>query len=360
MSRLEPKYPYLGVKRLGWIMRSWHHNRISDAHASKMLRLWLGMEFKGYMDEKGRISSMYFNEIRKYLSYKTVMELIDDIRRSQSFFIFGSGEEDIQGIASPLWFVFDKNIDKKLLSGSIRPGLSTEDNLDDGSRKSSRKCDSSNINIYNYPTGGNPDGLSLREGVDENTKDAQQINRDKSEARRVVREYFRWVQQQTDEDHKALVNDILLKLMEPRNLKGELIENQQLNREDAARVLNILFSSVLPDVLSPRDKFFEAQFMKHPEKRIYWMRNLMKKNGYKHIARARELFSRRKDVVLELEQQEQAAREEQNRPLSPYEWQDAQGQRWYRWQGSRLTIPADAPLRPGDAVQWNRIVKEWR
>lgn len=360
MSRLEPKYPYLGVKRLGWIMRSWHHNRISDAHASKMLRLWLGMEFKGYMDEKGRISVRYMTEIRKYLGYPNLQDFQTDMYRSGAFYLLAQNGE-LVCFASPVWYEYIEKDIYKLLPGSL---VLKEDGIQDSEagfgQEFGQKSAPSNINIYNYPTGGNPDGLSLREGVDENTKDAQQINRDKSEARRVVRDYFRWVQQQTDEDHKALVNDILLKLMEPRNLKGELIESQQLNREDAARVLNILFSSVLPDVLSPRDKFFEAQFMKHPEKRIYWMRNLMKKNGYKHIARARELFSRRKDVVLELEQQEQAAREEQNRPLSPYEWQDAQGQRWYRWQGSRLTIPADAPPRPGDAVQWNRIVKEWR
>lgn len=360
MARLEPKFPYLGVKRLGWIMRTWHHNKITDAHASKMLRLWLGTEFTGYMDEKGRIAARYMTEIRKYLGYSNLLDFQNDLTRTCSFYLMGQ-DGNLCFIASPVWYEFDEKDNYKLLPGSlVQKGDGIQDSEAGFGQKIGQTSALSNINIYNYPTGGNPDGLPLREGGDENTKDALEIKRDKGEARRVVREYFRWVQKQTDEDHKAMVNDILLKLMEPRNLKGELIESRQLNREDAARVLNILFSTVLPDVLSSRDKFFEAQFMKHPEKRIYWMRNLMKNYGHKHIARARELFARRKDVVLEMEQQELAAREEHNRPLSPYEWQDAQGQRWYRWQGCRSSIPPDAPPRPGEDCQWNRIVKEWR
>lgn len=352
MARLEPKFPYLGVKRLGWIMRTWHHNKITDAHTSKMLRLWLGSEFTGYMDEKGWISVRYIADIRRYLGYSDNLSFLGDLTRTCSFYLLGS-DGTLSCFSSPLWHELNDAEKVGLMPGSLVPDIADQ-------QISAQTSAASNINIYNYPTGGNPDGLPLREGGDENTKDALEIKRDKGEARRVVREYFRWVQKQTDEDHKAMVNDILLKLMEPRNLKGELIESRQLNREDAARVLNILFSTVLPDALSSRNEFFGAKYMKYPEKRIYWMRNLMKNYGHKHIARARELFTRRKDVVLEMEQQELAAREEQNRPLSPYEWQDAQGQRWYRWQGCRSSIPPDAPPRPGEDCQWNRIVKEWR
>ena len=360
MARLEPKYPYLGVKRLGWMMREWHRNGVTDAHSAKMLRLWLGGEFTGYMDEKGRIAVRYLNEIRKYLNYPSSKNMIDDICRTESFYLFGAEDHSIHFIASPTWCIVEEKDEHLLLGYSFRSRKDGTLSGQEMSQEMSQTFDANNINRYNNPTGGNPDGLPLCEGVSGNPKDALQIKRDKSEARRVVREYFHWVQQQTDEDHKALVNDMLLKLMEPRNLKGELIESQLLNREDAARVLNILLSTVLPDALSSRDKFFEAQFMAHPEKRIYWMRNLMKAYSCKYIARARELFTRRKDAVMEMEQQERTEQEEQHRPLSPHEWQDTQGQRWYRWQGSRLSIPPDAPPRPGDAVQWNRIVKEWR
>ena len=235
----------------------------------------------------------------------TCKELLDDIGRSLSFYILGDDTGQVQAILSPIWQDYDKNADKKLLPNSLRVKVQAEDGTSDFSRILGRKCDVSNINIYNNPTGGNPDGFSLREEGGEKPKDALEIKRDRGEACRVVREYFRWVRQQTDADHQSLVNDLLLRLMEPRDCKGELIESQCLSRDDAQHVLSVLFTQVLPDRLSRQDKFFEAKYMAHPEKRIYWMRNLMKSYAYKHIACARELWLRRKDVVLELEQQRQ-------------------------------------------------------
>ena len=118
MKTLQPRRQELDLLTLARQLRMWRSYHIPDAHALKLLKLWLGFEFMDLMDDFGRIPVPYFNEVRRRLGYKTFMNLLADIRRCQSFYIVGNSEQDITAIFSPVWHRYEE-ADGMLLSGSI-------------------------------------------------------------------------------------------------------------------------------------------------------------------------------------------------------------------------------------------------
>ena len=64
-------------------------------------------------------------------------------------------------------------------------------------------------------------------------------------------------------------------------------------------------------------------------------------------------------LTRELEEQRQKARE--YRPLSPFEWMDAERQiRYYDDPlDGKVELPANAPPRPSETAVWNILSCEW-
>lgn len=366
------------------MLRQWHSNGLTEARITKMQRLWLGSDFTAYMDDEGRIAAQYLNDVRRILKYKSIKELTDDICRTLSFYLIGSSETGLKYIVSNLWSMFDKERMGTLLPGSSKAYSETTLEKKSASRKLLAKCDAynrDNISIINNPTGGDPDGLALSEpgedgivfGEDvagfekEQTRHTdtnsgmlhskEKILRNLSEGRRVAREYLAWVRQQTDTNHQDWVNECLLRITQSRDMEGQKTE---LTDEQGNEVLNILLQEVLPYELAKRDTFFKGAFMKTPASRIYWLRNLTRHYGKGFFVQARQRWNRRKDRLQSLRLKEQREQLRQNRPISPYEWQDAEGRRWYLQRGCRASIPASAPPRPTEQHEWVPYCNEWR
>ena len=140
---MEPIRPYFYWNQLGRQLKVWHHVcHISDAHASKLLRLWLGYEFTDLMDEFGRIPVMNFNEMRQRMGFAKYKAMMDCIRASRSFGIVGNDEEHVSAIYSPVWHNYEA-ADGKLLSGSYK---------DEDSQKSTQDFESLNNNTINKTT----------------------------------------------------------------------------------------------------------------------------------------------------------------------------------------------------------------
>ena len=191
MKTLQPRRQELDLLTLARQLRMWRSYHIPDAHALKLLKLWLGFEFMDLMDDFGRIPVPYFNEVRRRLGYKTFMNLLADIRRCQSFYIVGDSGQDITAIFSPVWHRYEE-ADGMLLSGSITLK---------SAQSSVVKCDEFKV-LYNQviPTGSNATAFSKEEKEVSQGDELNPENRDRNRLarRNLIREYFEWVRRKED------------------------------------------------------------------------------------------------------------------------------------------------------------------
>ena len=92
--------------------------------------------------------------------------------------------------------------------------------------------------------------------------------------------------------------------------------------------------------------------------RIIWLQNLIKtRYGEKLIQQAAQKLG--ETLLKNLEEHRKKLRE--FRPVSPFEWKDADKDiRYYDDPiDGKVEIPADAPPRPCDTAIWNILSKEW-
>lgn len=347
---IEPRRPQVGWNHLGRQLKMWRSYHIVDAHALKLLRLWIGYEFLDLMDEFGRFPIYNLNEIRRRLGYKYTSLMIDDIRISKSFYIVGNSESDITAIFSPVWHFYDPQ-DGQLLSGSSCTEESQNESQNGGYSK--------NIYNKNNPTGGN--ATAITEGAIPAIDETENMKREAIVRRHMVRDYFTWMQRQTNPEHQSLIDDILFRIRNPRNRNGEVLKDQVLDDAQAREVFQIMIDSCLVPYFQTREEFFKPTYIQHPEKRVFWLTNLFKRYSGNFIIRARRQWQR---THKELEAQAQVIADQQQmqyRPRSPYEWEDPDGFRWYLSPtGVKLMIPADAEPRPSDSATFNYISRTWK
>jgi len=389
---IEPRRPCLYWNHLGRQLKMWKTYKVTDSHSIKLLRLWLGYDFINLMDQLGIFRSTDFNTIRKMLGFANIQVMLEEIIKSKSFFLLGISLDKVDAFYSPIWHEYSPE-DGQLLNASI-------------SQENSQAFDCSKKYIIKniYPTGGNSVEL-IRESIHEkestNNRGLQgghplsdnenstnfrglqggrplsendnpeqpisdyetslaQRDHERMYKRRIVREYFQWCEKQTDDDHVAMIDDIKRRIQKPRNHKGEVIKEMILSDAETDEVWNVLIDTQLVPNFADREKFFKTEYMHHPEKRVWWMKAFFSKFASQMLITARKNWSRRKLEIVQSEANAQKEAEMLNRPISPYEWQDPQGARWYITpKGERQPIPAEAEPRPSETSTFNYIKGQW-
>lgn len=347
-SKIEPKIANHSIDYLGRKLRVWKKMKLSDTHALKVLRLWLGYEFIDVMDAKGRISVFFFNEVRRRLGYKLMEDMMTQLKRSESFYIVGKNENEIDYIASTNWYQYDH------CDGVLLPGSYIEKPVANGVAFSNALM-TKNID---YPTGGNGTPFSCEEEALKNDPVAE-IDRTVHQRKQIVKDYFLWVREQTDGDHASLMSDIRYALKTPRDKQGAIIADKVLGDEEADMALEILLTEVMPQTFYTRDDFFKESYMKNPAARLWWMKGFFRKYARKQYARTRYLLEKRiKDITVERIRQDEQ-NERNNHPLSPFEWMSADGTRKYDFKGCVYIIPKDAPVRTDENRFYSNMIKKW-
>lgn len=341
----------LNIEFIGRQLKLWKSYKVSDSYAIKLLKLWLGYETRDLMDELGRYPAQSFNELRRRFTYSSTAKFLDSVRQCRSFFAVGLENGTITHIFSPVFHLYEESDGYLIFSG-------TE------SQDCAHNCDVSiSENIYINTTVGNAEAFSPGgEGGGLAVKGEGLKGVDNKKVRQgIVRDYFKWMETMGDGGHKAFIADIKNRICNPRNKKGEIVEDLKLTVQQGDEVYRILTDRVLTDYLSRKDPFFRDDYLAHPEKRIYWMTNLMKRYGFGFLKDARNLWQRQHvDIEAAAASKLQEA-ERKYRPVSEFEWMDADGTRWFEDRlGKALTIPADAPPRPSLTSTYIQFKKEWR
>ena len=348
MAKLEPRRPQIRWNHLGRQLKLWRSYHINEVHCNKLLRLWVGYEFLDLLDEFGRIPVQCFNEARRRLGYKTSSLMLDDVRRCRSFYLVGINENQQTAIFSPIWRNYDP-IDGMLLTGSIPVEESHSE-----SQPGDYSIEDNKIEVL---TGGNTTVFSTEGCPEDETANMKRITLAR---RRIVKDYFTWLQRQQDSDHRYLYDDIIYRLCNPKKRTGEKIAELTLTPEQGKEAFQILVDDFLVPYFQTREDFFKKGYMEKPETRIHWLKNFFRHYAGDSICKARKRWRHRSKELEAQAIADAAEMQMQYRPRSPHEWEDSDGNRWYVAQnGSHMMIPEEAEPRPSAEAQYNSIAKRW-
>ena len=358
---IQPAMPYITWEHLGRKLKVWRRNGLSDGHCLKLLRLWVGYEFRDLMDSRGRYPQKKLNDIRQRLGYARLAPLLSDLRRCNSFYLTGKDEEVPDFVISVAWHNWEMS-DGTLLPGSCEPIVSVEklakdDNCQDGqfSHTFSHKCDRY-LNNYNITdtTVGIADANSLSgDGLSE-------LNHERKMKMQVIRDYFHGLETCPDAEHRGLLTTIKQMIAHPCDTHQKPLQEFRFTEQEVDDIWNILADKVLPMYFVNREKFFLPAYMEEPEKRIYWMQRTFPKYTRSTVLTAIRIWQKKGRELEALHIREAQEKIRQNRPFSEFEWLEADQNRYYLNQiNQRMPIPADAPPRPSDNCDWNYIRQQW-
>lgn len=351
----QPVIPLHNVEYLGRRMLVWRRNHINDSNACKLMRFWLGYEFRHLMDGQGRIAVMNISHCSKQLGYKVSVKFLEQIKHSRSFLLVNDTDGKLLFVASPVWYKYDPK-DGVLDAASLK---NADGNLG-GNLGGIYEDKYMNIN----PTGGNAEAFSSGEEQTGGMAAALMTEEEKALFRQRysdVRKYFRWLLAQKDADHAGLVGDIVYRLQNPLARDGKVMKEKTVGEAEAREMLKILLLEVMPQYFAKREQFFRHDYVGHPEKRIWWMKNFFRNHASSYYSQARRKWESCRKAQLSKAYEQQQQQIEQHRPISPHEWQNPETLlRFYRYDGSVRQIPEAAPPRPDEDSYWNKFNNNWK
>ncbi len=219
----EPSRPYLGIRSIYFLFKLWNRNHLSETRCFKLFQLYIGYRLQDYMDKEGRYPKCFFTLIKRELGYKTTDQLIDDVRRSQSFLLMGNDPHCPDFICTPIWYA---EITNSGIFDAIFP---------------SKSCGNS-YNIYNNTLpGGTSYELPLSGGKPSDVK------HDADDRRKVVQAYFRWMLAQSDSKYLELV---------------QLMNDQIRRHVELRHAANLKFPTTDEEIALARDVDAEGRYPK--------------------------------------------------------------------------------------------------
>ena len=343
---MQPITQLLYWNHLGHLLRVWRSRRVSEAHAHKVLRLYLGYEFTDLMDKSGRYPVYSFNEIRRRLCLRSNELMLDIIRRSRSFYVAGTEAGTVMSVSSPIWHIYDA-ADGRLFVGPADGTVS---------EKLSEKLSSGELLINNKinTTVGNSDELALT-GKSNDTRDWCLVERDQVAARHLVADYFDRLERSSDLSQRSIIDQMMRQCMAAKDADGHPLTEAQ-----ALDLMHLMISTQLVPYFSRRQDFFSDSYMAHPEKRAYWMQAFVRRYMKQHLTRALQLWNRKQRALEQRQRDEHLTALRSVRPHSPHEWTEPDGVRYYLDPSDGVTaIPPDMPPRPSPDAIINPHTRQW-
>lgn len=375
----ETRYPSVYIDRLGRQLTLWEKYGLSATHSMRLLRLWLGYKLTNLMDTKGRYTFHSFNQLRQIVGYRSIQEMIADIKISKSFVLLSCDidttllkdhtiftpcrpereyQNHVTAFFSPYWHKWEKT-DGNVLPGSI-----------DECCKCNCKCNDIDNNTLDNKTlsGGTAEaeaaGLPAAMELAEEALTIEQVEAiEQLELKQQIREvklYFRKLASNEDKRQHEPIEWLMMRLTQPVNPPPGKMKGYGLSHDEASQALEVLIDSELAQHFARDKNFMAPDRIAKPENRIYQVTNYIKKYSGPMLKNAVKRWKKRA-AERQREQERRAEElEKLNRPLSPHEWQDREGIRWMEdSRGNVMRVPDQAPPRPSADAMWNYLDGKW-
>lgn len=363
---LKPLSTSVNAAMLHRMILHWKQAEVSPLQINKMLQLYLGEIH--WMDNTGKYPAVNFYEMRKSLKFKTTELFLKCIIKCMGFgIIYNSKEHNYKNIAafySPLWHSTNDGTYIEV----------TEGNLNFSSKKRQKALSlggSHTKNIYNI---NNNLSMTPSEEAQQGKDSCNQGDLPENCNLDAIKEFIeklpsdaaacqiiiKPINEYTEQKFPTL-KACCYEASNDTNLGGN---DTKLDSNDSPKPSTILpnpatlrfLSHYLLTYLNARAKTYATR---DHDGRIYWISNLIKYD-FMH-----KMMDRAVSDFIKQHGGSERAMQQQNRPLSPYEYQDPlTHQRLYDFTNQdgkpcQARIPANAAPRPSDTVYWNKFSKTW-
>lgn len=351
---LKPLSTSVNAAMLHRMILHWKQAEVTPVQINKMLLLYLG-EIP-WMDNTGKYPAVNFYEISRCLKFKSTELFLKCLAKCKGFGIIfnnkGQGIKDIGAFYSPLWHSTNDGIYYEVTNGDLH----FSKNVDKKPQLHTGSASMINNNIYNNPKSTPTAAAELEEKNLLQTKENKDCNEE------AIKEFIKKL---------YLDSTACQTIIKPINEYTEQkIPSLKCSSDDASTS----FPGANQDAIkaNPATKrFLEHYLLKHLcqnikkfaiktfDGRIYWISNLIKYD-FMH-----QMMDRAVSDFIKQHGGSERAMQQQNRPLSPYEYQDPlTHQRLYDFTNQagkqcQARIPANAAPRPSDTVYWNKFSKTW-
>ena len=350
------------------MIHQWKARGISDSACLKLLDLYLGLP--PYMTAEGIYPLRNFYQISQSLKTTHTTILLENIRKCGTFgLVWDENHSKLLGFYSPLWQQVQKkgtaqNTDSVAGSATTvaspattAANLATADNnilyninnnISPSENSLENSLENSSENLSEIPSEISLENLS--ENPSKNLSEIPLENPDGTphgdeapKASSSAKEFFHRINANPKEKQAILVPII-----------DRIATDRNYTRRRALDALVILVNEFLIPNFDAQSTFAKTSH----NGRIIWLQNLIKtRYGEKLIQQAAQKLG--ETLLKNLEERRKKLRE--FRPVSPFEWKDADKDiRYYDDPiDGKVEIPADAPPRPCDTAIWNILSKEW-
>ena len=350
------------------MIHQWKARGISDSACLKLLDLYLGLP--PYMTAEGIYPLRNFYQISQSLKTTHTTILLENIRKCGTFgLVWDENHSKLLGFYSPLWQQVQKkgtaqNTDSVAGSATTvaspattAANLATADNnilyninnnISPSENSLENSLENSSENLSEIPSEISLENLS--ENPSKNLSEIPLENPDGTphgdeapKASSSAKEFFHRINANPKEKQAILVPII-----------DRIATDRNYTRRRALDALVILVNEFLIPHFDAQSTFAKTSH----NGRIIWLQNLIKtRYGEKLIQQAAQKLG--ETLLKNLAERRKKLRE--FRPVSPFEWKDADKDiRYYDDPiDGKVEIPADAPPRPCDTAIWNILSKEW-
>lgn len=358
---------------LGRMIKQAERKGMSAAAIMRLLKLYIGTDTHGLLNEWGVYMQCNFNQLASVLKVKSPTELIQQVRESE-WFIVGVCPPAQRRFYSLVWFASPLFIDEKELSVQLtrddtpqEPLAPLTDEVMLGglfTSGSTPEMDSQNgpVNcIINY-TGKQYIILSGRKQQAASGTSASPET--KTPAKRKLPETVRdqIVTQFIDEVrhsdvHKPMFEGILNMLSNPMKDGIPMTGVERFSQSEAREILRILMYCHVKPYFMDSERFFNTQSFTN---RVAWLQSLLYSGyGKRLLGKAKVQYKRTSNRKHRQEQITDLQQRRSNRPLSPHEWMEDNRRYYQDSLDGIVELPSDAPPRPTDTSHWNFVSLVW-
>lgn len=368
----------LPVPELGRMIKQAERDGLSATAIMRLLKLYLGTDTHGLLNEWGVYMQCNFNQLASVLKMKSPTELIRYVRQS-GWFIVGECPPanrkfyPIVWFASPI-FLDEKELTLQLASDTVpqEPLAPLTDDVMLGGLFSSPNAlpatptlDSQNgpVNcIINY-TGKQYIILSGRKqqaasGAPSGTETATPATKRKlpeNVREQIVVQFIEEVRR--SDIHKPMFDSILTMLTNPMKDGKPIPRAEKFSQSEAREILRILMYCHIKPYFMDSDRFFNTQSFTN---RVAWLQSLLFSGyGKRLLNKAKVQYKRTCNRKQRQEQMVVMENRRSNRPHSPHEWLDNDRRYYEDSLDGVVEIPLDAPPRPSAACHWNFVSLIW-
>lgn len=349
---MKPLQNHITISQMGKNIKQLEEKHFSGPQSIRLLKLLLGVDVQMLLTTEGIYHANGFYQISRMLRYQHLHTMLKEIQDSGLFIIgWNKTETQILWFASPLYLSVE-DVKKHSETQPADDGNAVSNDAELGGLFSGSFTSNITGKVNGLPPA--PPSIIALTGkivLPGGTAPAKACatlpsHRTLSKAERDVA-YEKWLRSLTDESAQILFEETRKRV---RSVVG-------CEEDEAKEIFRSMMCVKLKERFIVQDRFFTAK----AEGRLAWLTNVLKHSSIDRVIKETARYVQKKHQKQSAQQLRQGEEDaKNNRPISPYEWQDPEtGKRYYADPYDGTTwIPEGVAPRPSDTAYLS-VENQW-